>query len=86
MTALFVLAGIGTLLVLLAMAGRLRSVLVLLPGAAAASLAVLAASWLPAPGGSWWVSALVPIASVLGFVLVVGQFRRPGRSTSRSRR
>lgn len=86
MTALFVVAGIGTLLVLLALAGSLRSAWTLAPGVAAASLAVLVASWLPAPGGSGWVSALVPVASVLGFVLVVAHFRRPGRSSSRSRR
>ena len=86
MTALFVLAGIATLLALLAVNGSLRDAWTLLPGVAVASVAVLVAGWLPAPGESAWVSVLVPVASVLGFVLVAGQFRRPGRSTSRSRR
>lgn len=85
MTALFVVGGLATLLVLLALDGGWQGRHALLPGVVAASVAVLVASWLPAPAGPqpWWVSALVPASAVVVFLLVVGHFRRHGRSSSR---
>jgi len=88
MTALFVVLGIAVLLVLLALDGGLRGRHALLPGVVVASVAVLVASWLPAPAGPspGWVSALVPASAVLVFLLVVGHFRRLGRKPSRRSR
>lgn len=85
MTALFVVGGLATLVVLLAVDGGLQGRQALLPGVVAASVAVLVASWLPAPAGGqpWWITSLVPASAALVFLLVVAHFRRHGRSSSR---
>lgn len=92
------LAGIATLAALLATSGRpagsdarrrLRSYAPLLPGVIVASAAVLVAGWLPGSltaAQPRWLSALAPVLVATAFVLVVGRYRRLGRSTSRRSR
>lgn len=99
MTAVFLVVGLAVLLGLLALDARaagahrqwlsgLSGRAPLVPGVAAASIAVLVASWLPAPADPQprWISALVPGCAVVVFLLVAAQFRRHGHSTRRSRR
>lgn len=98
MTGWALLAGIATLAALLATSGRpagrgarqmLRSYAPLLPGVIVASAAVLVATWLPGSlttSQPRWLSALAPVLVAAAFVLVVGHYRRPGRSTSRRSR